>query len=504
MVLGLESITPHHNDPSIKELIRIAYAIRDYLKKYRVTPSDLINTYRKGAVNTFSSLVKDFENVVTKRFGIGVKIQININKLTRFSTLSVPLPRSKGSVFYDEFVNAIVRGYEKSKDSVRTMQELDSNHKAFKDAFGIDNKSNYLATDALTKNILLVHEMLKLKGVTIDTERVYISGLPKDFYCIIYMDFFNMLYKEVELTPEEIVAIFMHELGHVFTFIQFTYRTIKTSIAFDESVKEFISKKNGTPNEMITYVYSSVTGGKKPPSKNTIFIFNDLLEVISNPINPDGDHIAIKQSEILADQFASRFGLGEYIVSGLKKIWDDTGPSKFEPISKYYFDIRKEYENSIWYFLTLTIDEISNKNIFMRLVYYFMSLFVFAKAMLNDFLRVMETKDTNYIGNYETMEKRFDRIKKDYIRQIRIYGDDMDRDTINSMLNQIRDIDNTIKSINKIIALPYGEKFKKFISSLYSGKYREIQQQLYDMEVLAENLTENVLHLHKEKIKDFT
>lgn len=507
MDVGNEAITPHHNDPAIKELLDITYEIQKVIEKNGLISSDLDNPSKKARVNSLKELVSRFEKVVKKRFGIDVKIQIRIDKTFSFSSYSMPLPKSNKNVFYGDYVNEVIKEYDEKMNN-NDREDIKKSHEIYRDKFGIRDSAfgyNVDEINAIYQNLVYMRDALNANGVTVDDDKVYISGLPDKYYAMLNMYFFQMVSKNLRLTPEEVLGIFLHELGHSYTFISYVYRSLNTCIIFDDSVKDYVRKNNGTPHEMVTYLYSKVTNGQKPSSKNTILVYNDLMKVISNPILPDGQYPANKNCEILADQFSARFGYGVYNVSGLNKVYEICGYRMNDTFANSFYEFRKYYENSIFHFLSLTIDEISNRNFFLRTVYYTLAVMVFAKALINDFF---VTLPFNIFGalydhsvSYEESIKRFDRIKKDIIRQIRIYGKDIGKEDINKLIDQINYIDGIVNNVNKLSSIPF-VKFKNFVTSLYTSNLTKINKELYDIEILAEDLTENMLHIYKHKLKD--
>lgn len=164
----------------------------------------------------------------------------------------------------------------------------------------------------------------------VDTNNVKVTGAFTDIVFIIRIGttFFD---PAENFTAEEATAILLHEIGHVFGYLELLYRTSTTNYILDE----IVNRMRGTFNENVAYelLKESKKKGYTLPeeeilkSKNIemtkVLIIKQGVEEAKSDL---GYNIYdIRGNEALADQFATRLGYGRPLATALAKMHSPMG-----------------------------------------------------------------------------------------------------------------------------------------------------------------------------------
>jgi hypothetical protein len=183
----------------------------------------------------------------------------------------------------------------------------------------------YSNDDTLEGSLNKLTQSQELKGY-IDLKTAKVSGL---FSTIVNRILINRnLLADVTFANEEVAACILHEIGHVFTWLEYSSRVCSTN-----QVLSLLNKANANElhNDEIEYVYKKV--------KDADLLTDEELSNIRNDDNPKSVQIIVMgatvrksvselgysvydstSSEQLADQFATRFGAGRHVVNALYKL----------------------------------------------------------------------------------------------------------------------------------------------------------------------------------------
>lgn len=157
---------------------------------------------------------------------------------------------------------------------------------------------------------------LSTKGITVDLYNATITGLDSEYRNIILIDI-PYLVNKYDHSSEEIVSQIIHEVGHVFDYIRsLEFSSDSTSMLLDDIRNDYINKGK-EPKEILLSFYKKIGGDVNSiKGKNILSI---AIEV-SNSILCSNSRMNVKEEEYSADTFAVRFGLGEYLLSALRKM----------------------------------------------------------------------------------------------------------------------------------------------------------------------------------------
>lgn len=241
------------------------------------------------------------------------------------------------------------------KDYVKT-KEFDSLVKCVKDYTGLwisfeigganattyvpDVNANHVLHSNELKEIFQLHEV-ETEKIILDLSRKYskseIKGyidLKKSKVSGVFSEIHNQMYINRKLlsggkyTPAEVAAIIIHEIGHVFTFFEFSTRTVSTNQAlslvastldnrFSFETKEIIflnlKDKIGLDQTALDALKQSRT-----KEEASLIILNCSINKIKSEIG--SSLYDYTSCEYLADQFAARHGAARDLSTALDKL----------------------------------------------------------------------------------------------------------------------------------------------------------------------------------------
>lgn len=444
------------------------------------TIKTIINNYdsRKGSDilsdSTVLSKIDNINKILSDRFGYKITVVNRDDGL--ISTIPVYPPNFSvlnGSA--TGFINSMSE-YFTGKDKIYASPK--------------DIKDYSKNVDAVYNNILnsykALRDQLNKSNVMVDNKNAKINNLPNDYNVFIFMNFSYLLNaKGLNVSPSELMAGMLHEIGHNFTSFEKSIYSVYNTVLLMDSIQETINNKNTDPINVIKISYDKATG-QKEASKN-----KDTLSVLSavyNSLNGKnfGDDKLNQNSRISAeqqaDQFVSRFAYGKELSTMLMKV----GITERELTSV-------EVENNKGVVTTLVIIMAAGAAMASPLVailplWYLVFSFGFSVGEIRDY--------NNHNKIYDTGVRRLLRLKQDAIRQIRL----MDKKTIES--ETIKRLEDTILIINMQVKILTDETNKGFLQKFFDRyQYEYKTKKVVNMVELVEELTENDLHYLNLKIK---
>jgi len=247
-----------------------------------------------------------------------------------------------------------------------------------------------------------------------------------------------------------------------------------------DSMQEYIGKKGMSPKKAIALTYGDLGGEKDLTDVSTTTALITLVDRYRKASlgMTDSSH-PYTDNEMLADQFAGRFGYGDYLVSAV----DLTNTIKQnKPLStlKYFINTM----------LLITVILIA----FLLLGGLFTIVFmgVFITAYVIETFMTDDGSNDNLV--YDVTKQRFQRIKNEMVRQLRT----MDFDK-----KMIKDLLISIDNVSKLIELMPDTK-PGIISKLYRLVFSNSANRhitLKETDQLIENLQENDLYITSSKLK---
>ena len=337
--------------------------------------------------------------------------------------------------------------------------------------------------EALPDQTKFLKQTLEKQGF-VDTENVKLGGIFSSYENKVYMNF-QRLVLGYKLSPAEIVAILLHELGHGFYICEYADRFESTNQILANVAKEILSNKK---EKNLTYIYKEIKKINPNATEEDIntlvdgnrtiagyFLYKTVLASVNKQTKTGVyDETSFEQ---LADNFSTRFGYGRYLISGLEKLY-----------GKYSHE-----KNRFFYGLVFVVGAWQQITIFLGLL----SLFTIGPMVgvigaLIAFFLLMTNGESFKDYTYDDLKIRYQRIRNQYIAQIK------EMELSNSDLKGIID---TIHSIDKIIAETHQfASLFTLISNIMFSRNGRAQNDVKEQQLL-EQLVHNDLFLQSAHFK---
>ncbi len=185
--------------------------------------------------------------------------------------------------------------------------------------------SDYIESEKIGERKLKTY--LDNLRATIDRRKGRVGGLFSKIPLKMFLGY--QLVKE--LTAEQAAAIYLHEIGHLFTFFEILIDTVATNLAIG-AASEALGKATTLNQKVeILFAYERITGRKlqdvralaeaKVDSEGYGTIL--IREYVGAPTRSQADSFIydLRGSEFAADHFASMHGAGKDLVMGLDALY---------------------------------------------------------------------------------------------------------------------------------------------------------------------------------------
>ncbi len=454
--LTTEAVRTQDDEQFIRDMINHVSLIKKYILDNSLTVESRIDNDIE-----FKKLINNLNTVMSTRFGLTHKMITSTTKLLGTSVVSPPehnVVMGATDQYYD-----FLDKYFKNKKPVSDVTNLEK-----------DEESYY---NTIHNNYKSLKNKLETSNIIVDLKEAKIHNAPNNLIVFIYfsVDLFNTKY---DLTVEEIVAGLLHEVGHTFTTIENSYRHIINTSVLLETIHETVRVKNGSPLDAIKLSYKRLTNEDLKETNvisAAIALKNKYRTVAMN--NDDNYVLTTTDSESLADQFTSRFLLGDSLASGLSKLGGGDRP--ILDIELMHMNFKENLViNSILTILLLPV------------LGMLLPLFVFILTITN-IGELRAFNNTNRV--YDKFNRRLLKVKQDATRQLRLLkSSNGNEQTINKLVTIISSVDKTISlhKDNKSSVTKFIEKFE----------FNKESDKLLTFSDTVNNLIENDLYYTIEKI----
>lgn len=300
--LGLENISFQKDTAIVDQLVTQMDVLKDRINTKKESKKEL-NSLSIFSDEKSKMVIYKIETLILNRFGINIKLVG-----TTGGAAIYPIPPKQGNNMFpawnDEFFDYINKKGDSNVDVDKLKSAYDS-----KRMLGTIKKS----VEAMSKSLQ--------KGVTIDREKAYIKGLSKDYRPILMMPFVHLI-DSVKLNGRQVVAIMLHEIGHAFTALEMTIiKSSELHTLSEDMIKTYEGKgrdaliiKLKVDNKMEDFKTETLTD-------RLIFTVN-LIGKKSEEFKQNGNKDFNTETERVADQFATRFGMAPELATGLNQYID--------------------------------------------------------------------------------------------------------------------------------------------------------------------------------------
>lgn len=193
---------------------------------------------------------------------------------------------------------------------------------------------------------LTYQSRVPLKG-TVDTKRCRVGGVFSEMTSVVQMDPGFLTHSFYDMSPEEYAAIFLHELGHVFTYFEFLTETVTTNQYLSSITKRLLEINNY--DDRVVFI-SNVEHDLDMvvPDKDTLAKSNNGTSIYGVLVSSRRDAVRsstdtwvydYKTWEFLSDQFSIRVGSGKHLAAGLYKLVNAHGGIKTTRIDIFFSSV---------------------------------------------------------------------------------------------------------------------------------------------------------------------
>lgn len=315
---------------------------------------------------------------------------------------------------------------------------------------------------------------------TVDLRNSKVTGVFSDIKCKMFLPrnyIGNMKYAD-----EELAAVILHELGHVFTGFEYLSRSASTNQALsimlrvmDKTVnfedRKIIFGKAKDKLKLDDDAYKLIED-QKDPQLVTMVVMNEAIQKSKSELGQSVYDVV--SCEYLADQFAARHGAGKYLVTALDKIigaGDGTG-------SNTYFNM---FFAAV---LSLNVLFIGAMAVAPVIISFFVIMLGFSIARSHT--------EVSFI--YDNTYTRYSRIKQQMVQRLK--STDITSDEKKVIVQYIEEIDPIIKKHITENNVKLRNKLAFFFSSKHKRDFEYMSLQK-DLELIGNN----DLYLMSEKLK---
>ena len=493
--LSVEMIDEQRNDWFISKLIEYLKDLKEIARRTGVTKTTTL------VKNPEASIILDkLEADIEKRFGIKILIKVGDHEdlscrsyFNIYDSVIHNIGTTYGEYWSERLASIGAFRNEDGTDLADSVRDNRIGDGIIRNVqLGNGRWTEVSAEDAaLYRGIKALKEKLKTSGLIIDRRKAHITGLPKEYVSFIFIDFVTYLNRLNEL-PEEVASSIMHEIGHIWTFIEYSVKHVYNTTALIDSMQD-ASTKGKSAKETLYYIADHVDipddEKKKIKSKSLIPAVLYFIHCYATENTYPGNDI-----EHLADRFCARFGLGEYLGTSLEKETRDI-------YKGYYF----RYGSGLTAFISVTVTVIFNLIFALTqaapmlvLTLPFLGVYVLY-LMYKKFFGSSKVSNIAYlkdIAQYDEFADRIKRIKFEMIRMIKSSDSYDDPQYKKEMLDSIDTLERIISAVP-----PPSKGLIASIGKFFTPKYILDRHKLEQIDKELEALMENDLYLATLKLE---
>lgn len=333
---------------------------------------------------------------------------------------------------------------------------------------------------------------------TIDVNKAKVSGHFSEYRHLLSMDI-AILTIEHGLTPRELMAVMLHEVGHSFTFYENCYK-LKSGNHVIEEVFEQLLGSNYEKDKFNYYLLKlkDMDLLKEQDIKNLTTEDNRyiLTYKVSSAISKNIlEDLSVSKydetsSEQLADNFSYKLGYGKELVVGLSKLYGGYNPDGYLTSSIMIITMLVEstFIFSMLYFLILSVAVT-----FIPLLAPFLIANAIPILLIGGLIITFRVAGSNNSDmTYDKLKIRYLRIRNQYVETIKKCGND--DSNLNNNLSTVYYLDDII---NK---LTVSRDLYTFIKDILLTNHKAAYRSMFEQQ-LIENLSANSLHLNNANLQ---
>ena len=495
--LSSEMIAPQPNDAMVTTVVNEIEKIAEVIRKNNYKSADDL---KKNVI--VAKAMHTIEESISKRLGL------NFHLVTGDIDNCFCMPVTGGT---NSGLNMDIRQFVKDVDEYIDKNNIDPEDyiKEVDKKQVLELGHNFAGTESESKDMIglytrwrknqaLLQDYLMDSGkIIIDLQAAKMHNVPKDIVVTVAMDFIWTIQK-LELTARETAAILLHEVGHGWTFLEYAHRQTMNNSILMETLKDNTSNGKSAKEKLILVLQRiNPKAARNLSTKNNI----GTISLTLARAYVDANLYSSVDSEQMADQFATRFGLGAELSTAMGKL--NSEYRGFSGLLLITFMIAASLLVSILIaLLPIIIVTIAMGGFTLAwlLGSIILSIKVTLIIIVVRHLLGADKKTAETADRYDDMINRVKRMKFDLVRQLRTSK--MPDQAKKQLLAAIDNVDAVIEDVSKIrivdaIARPLSFLWEK-------TSFTEIERMNYErMDKVIESLMENDLHVATAKLQTF-
>lgn len=328
-----------------------------------------------------------------------------------------------------------------------------------------------------------VLENLKTPRGTVNLEKAKVGGLFSEYTHPVYLNLW-VLVNHLEMTPAEITAVLLHELGHGFKACYYADRTDRTNQTLATIARHIQDSEKGD----LDYIYVELQKIKASTTKeevdrlvngNRVVAGAQWFKTITDVVREQTLDKTYNQTsfEAEADSFASRFGYGRPVVTALDKL----SAGSAEKSTGVYILTQVSDALGLMSGIAMVVVAAGAGAILPALLF-----------SLTTFLIVYSSREDVRDMTYDHLKDRYQRLRNDAVNQLK--DAKASKEQAKATLQAIEDLDIIIKQTRIVRTLPF------WVASFFYSGSRAASKSISDQK-LMEGLAANDLFIESAKLK---
>lgn len=170
-------------------------------------------------------------------------------------------------------------------------------------------------------------EYAKNKSGYVNLHEAKVYGIFSEYTNYIFLNY-NLLYNYFKFTSKEIISVLLHEIGHLFNYLEYSDRIDNVNQVLCDVSKHIYNTDTKTD---LVYVYKELKSINndvteedvdKLLNSNKIIMGLKWFELVGDTVKMQLDNTPINMTlnEVLADAFSARFGMGGHLMTAVYKL----------------------------------------------------------------------------------------------------------------------------------------------------------------------------------------
>lgn len=316
------------------------------------------------------------------------------------------------------------------------------------------------------------------KKGTVDLVNGKLEGIFTEYTHTLFLDL-RTLFAVWNMTAREVTAIVLHELGHVFTYYEYSTRVASTNQLLADLSYSIHNNENDVKKR--EYVFKELVKNNILSEKESEDLYNEidntilgrkLFKIYVREVSSLRDKIKYDEttSEALADNFAVRQGFGIDLVTALDHLYKYS-PERNKLILSMMFTSEVLMDFIIVPVLVTGL-LINPASLPIGLgLFLFLSMAYFASS-------VIDFKDMTY----DDLRQRYNRVRLGIIGQLK--DKDLDKKTVKEIIENLDTVESILSEVNDTTSLKM--RLGNFLLPSSRSTVKDIRHQQY-LEELAYN-----------------